>query len=103
MYAKDTNSVGNMIHTEEKTIHRSNTLTRNRDSNKTLVGDSKRKRMREQDTTSSWGKTKLTRREQDTTLIRETEIRLETSLGSEGLTLGKRIFQRKNIHWRDTS
>ena len=103
MYAKDTNSVGNMIHTEEKTIHRSITLTRNRDSNKILVGGSKRKRMREQDTTSSWGKTKLTQREQDTTLIRVTEIRLETSLGSEGLTLGKRKFQRKNTYWRDTS
>ena len=45
MYAKDTNSVGNMVHTEEKTIRRSNILTRNRDSNKTLIGDSKRKRI----------------------------------------------------------
>ena len=52
--------------------------------------------MREQDTTSSWGKTKLTQREQDTTLIRViTEIRLETSLGSEGLTLGKRNSKGK--------
>jgi hypothetical protein len=69
-----------------------------------LIGDNKRKRMREQDTTLSWGKTKLTQREQDTTLIRViTEIRLETSLGSEGLTLGKRKFQKENIHWRDTS
>ena len=27
-----------MVHIEEKTIHRSNTLTRNRDHNKTLMG-----------------------------------------------------------------
>ena len=80
MHAKDTNSVENTVHTEEKTIHRSSTLTRHKDSNKTLVGDSKRKRMREQ----------------DTTLIRETEIRLEISLGSEGLTLGKRIIPKEN-------
>jgi hypothetical protein len=33
---------------------------------------------------------KLTQGEQDTTLIEGTEIRLEASLGSEGLTLGKR-------------
>ena len=79
---------GNMIHIEEKTIHRSNTLTRNRDSNRTLIGDNKEK--------ECVSRTRLQVRENksDTTCTRHDWTRDLTG-GVKDSHWGKEDFQRK--------
>ena len=99
MQKKQQTPWGLLVHEEEKTIHWSNTLTRNRDSNKTLtgtlIGDRKKKDAWLGHDSKLGDKTDTAWTKYDWTRDLTGEWRTHTG--------EKKISKGRHTHWKDTS